>query len=149
KYLEYDEVKDYLSEKISPGWHDQVTRAKNILRRGREAHEQINILGDDGVPLDYHVRFWKSEVIDFIILQQDAFDEIDQSTSLERQEYMLNKVLEINDRDLKFNNFEEVSSFFKMIINLLKQMNYSEFESDAFNKYQEELDMQINDIAVL
>lgn len=149
KYLEYDEVKDYLSEKISPRWNDQVVKAKNILRRGREAHEQINILGDDGVPLDYHVRFWKSEVIDFIILQQDAFDKIDQSTPLERQEYMLNKVLEINDRDLKFNTFEEVSAFFKMIINLLKQMNYSEFESDAFNKYQEELDMQINDIAVL
>lgn len=149
KYLEYDEVKDYLSEKISPGWHDQVTRAKNVLRRGREAHEQINILGDDGVPLDYHVRFWKSEVIDFIILQQDAFDEIDQSTSLERQEYMLNKVLEVNDRELRFNTFEEVSAFFKIIINLFRQMNYSEFESDAFNKYQEELDMQINDIAVL
>ncbi len=149
KYLEYDEVKDYLSEKISPAWHDQVTRAKNILRRGREAHEQINILGDDGVPLDYHVRFWKSEVIDFIILQQDAFDEIDQSTSLERQEYMLNKVLEVNDRELRFNTFEEVSAFFKIIINLFRQMNYSEFESDAFNKYQEELDMQINDIAVL
>ncbi|NLN31010.1 MAG: V-type ATP synthase subunit A, partial [Bacteroidales bacterium] len=149
KYLEYDEVKDYLSEKISPGWHDQVTRAKNILMRGREAQEQINILGDDGVPLDYHVRFWKSEVIDFIILQQDAFDEVDQSTSLERQEYMLKKVLEVNDRELKFDTFEEVSDFFKKIINLFKQMNYSEFESDAFNEYQEELDMQINDIAVL
>ena len=138
-----------MSEKISPGWHDQVTRAKNILMRGREAQEQINILGDDGVPLDYHVRFWKSEVIDFIILQQDAFDEVDQSTSLERQEYMLKKVLEVNDRELKFDTFEEVSDFFKKIINLFKQMNYSEFESDAFNGYQEELDMQINDIAVL
>ena len=138
-----------MSEKISPGWHDQVTRAKNILMRGREAQEQINILGDDGVPLDYHVRFWKSEVIDFIILQQDAFDEVDQSTSLERQDYMLKKVLEVNDWELMFVTFEEVSDFFKKIINLFKQMNYSEFESDAFNEYQEELDMQINDIAVL
>ncbi|HOS70929.1 MAG TPA: V-type ATP synthase subunit A [Bacteroidales bacterium] len=149
KYLEYDEVKDYLSEKISPAWHDQVTKAKNILMRGREAQEQINILGDDGVPLDYHVRFWKSEVIDFIILQQDAFDRIDQSTPLERQRYMLSKVLEVNDRELKFDTFEEVATFFKRIINLFRQMNYSEFESDAFNEYQKELDMQIKEIAVI
>jgi V/A-type H+-transporting ATPase subunit A len=137
KYLEYDEVKEYLSEKISPGWHDQVTRAKNILLRGREAQEQINILGDDGVPLDYHVRFWKSEVIDFIILQQDAFDKIDQITPLERQKYMLNKVLEINDMALKFNTFEEVSSFFKKIINMLRQMNYSVFESMNFTNIRQ------------
>ncbi len=149
KYLEYEEVKEYLSEKISPGWHDQVTRAKNILLRGREAQEQINILGDDGVPLDYHVRFWKSEVIDFIILQQDAYDKIDQITPLERQKYMLNKVLEINDTSLKFNTFEEVSSFFKKIINLLRQMNYSVFESNEFYKYQTELEQELKELAEL
>ena len=28
--------------------------------------------------LEYHVIFWKSELIDFVILQQDTFDEVDQ-----------------------------------------------------------------------
>ena len=31
------------------------------LQRGKEIAEQINILGDDGVPVEYHVTFWKSE----------------------------------------------------------------------------------------
>lgn len=145
KYLEYDELKEYLSEKISSDWHDKVMKAKNILMRGREAQEQINILGDDGVPVNYHIRFWKSEVIDFIILQQDAFDKIDQRTSLERQEYMLNKVLEINDTEMNFNTFEDVASYFKKIINLLKQMNYSEYESEEFFSYQGELDQLIKE----
>jgi V/A-type H+/Na+-transporting ATPase subunit A len=72
-----------------------VLKIKNILIRGKEASEQINILGDDGVPFYYHVDFWKSEVIDFVILQQDAFDPVDRSTPINRQKYMLDKVLEL------------------------------------------------------
>jgi len=130
KYLEYEEVKEYISENISPEWVDQVIRVKDVLLRGREAQEQINILGDDGVPIEYHIRFWKSEVIDFIILQQDAFDKVDRTTSLERQKYMLNKVLEINDKVMEFNTFEDVASWFKKLVNFLRQMNYSSFEVD-------------------
>ncbi|MBX2945330.1 MAG: V-type ATP synthase subunit A [Cyclobacteriaceae bacterium] len=133
KYLEYPEMQSYLHEHISTRWTQQVTKAKDILLRGREVRDQINILGDDGVPLDYHVQFWKAEIIDFIILQQDAFDAIDAMTPLPRQRYMLELVLQINSMDFKFNTFEEVSAYFKRIINILKQLNYSEFESEEFN----------------
>ena len=70
-------------------------RIKNRLQRGKEIAEQINILGDDGVPVEYHVTFWKSELIDFVILQQDAFDEIDAVTPMERQEDILNMIIDI------------------------------------------------------
>ncbi len=139
KYLEYDEVINYVSENISPDWIENVTKIKDVLLRGREAQEQINILGDDGVPVDYHIRFWKSEVIDFIILQQDGYDPVDRITPLERQKYMLGQILEIIDTDIKFTSFEEVSVWFKKLINSLKQMNYSKFKSEVFLKYQEEV----------
>jgi V/A-type H+-transporting ATPase subunit A len=107
--------------------------------RGKEAREQINILGDDGVPIDFHERFWKSELIDFVILQQDAFDKIDASTPMNRQVFMLEKVLGIANTDYNFGNFDEVSDFFKRVINHFKQMNYSEFKSEKFNKFDLEL----------
>ncbi|MDP6625251.1 MAG: V-type ATP synthase subunit A [Nitrospinota bacterium] len=102
KYLEYEEVQDYFNTHISPTWVSDVMFAKDLLLRGKEAFEQINILGDDGVPVDYHVRYWKSEIIDFIILQQDGFDKIDQSTPMERQKYMLEKVLGIARLEFQF-----------------------------------------------
>ncbi|MBE0652546.1 MAG: V-type ATP synthase subunit A, partial [Bacteroidales bacterium] len=83
KYLEYDEVQNTMKENISKDWLDQVAYTRDILIRGREAQEQINILGDDSVPVEHHVLFWKSEVIDFVILQQDAFDEVDRMTPME------------------------------------------------------------------
>jgi V/A-type H+-transporting ATPase subunit A len=138
KYLEYPEVQAWFREHISEHWFDDVIQAKDILLRGKEAHEQINILGDDGVPIDYHVRFWKSEIIDFIILQQDAFDKVDASTPIDRQKYMLSKVLEISDTAFNFDSFEEVIPFFKKIINFMKQMNYSGFHSVEFDDFEKE-----------
>jgi V/A-type H+/Na+-transporting ATPase subunit A len=145
KYLEYQEVQDYLAKHISSTWLGNVIMAKDILLRGKEASEQINILGDDGVPIEYHERFWKSEIIDFIILQQDAFDKVDQSTPLKRQEFMLNKVLAIYNTAFNFESFEEVGTYFKRIINHFKQMNYSEFQSAQFIKYDEEVNAIINE----
>ena len=139
KYLEYPEIREYLDSAIKPGWVDMVDKTKNIVRRGKEANDQINILGDDGVPMSYHEIFWKSELIDFIILQQDAFDSIDALCPLERQKYMLELVLSICDMEFHFEDFEECRKTFKEMINYLKQMNYSEFKSDKFNSYQEKL----------
>ncbi|HPV87892.1 MAG TPA: V-type ATP synthase subunit A, partial [Bacteroidales bacterium] len=66
KYLEYPEIMSYYAEKVGPDWIGKILEGKNYVRRGKESYEQINILGDDGVPLDYHISYWKSELIDFI-----------------------------------------------------------------------------------
>ncbi len=148
KYIEYPEFIEFMKEKVSPDWVDNILLAKNILTRGREAYEQINILGDDGVPIDYHQILWKSEVIDFVILQQDAFDKIDASTPIKRQLYMMNKVLEVYKTKFEFDSFEEVNPYYKKIINVFKQMNYSEFHSDKFKKFENELQEIIKERAV-
>ena len=140
KYLEYPEIRQYLSDTVTEGWVEMVEKTKNIIRKGKEANEQINILGDDGVPMSYHEMFWKSELVDFVILQQDAFDPVDSVTPMERQRYMLELVLEICDKEFTFDDYEKCRDYFKELINLLRQMNYSEFKSDNFNKFHEQLD---------
>ncbi len=145
KYLEYDEFKEYLFQNISPDWLEKLLYAKNLLIRGKEAYEQINILGDDGVPIDYHLRYWKSEVFDFVILQQDAFDEIDSSTPIKRQKYMMDKVINLIKDSYDFETFDDVNKYFRRVINLLKQMNYSEFESADFKKFETELEQILNE----
>ena len=109
KYLEYDEVRNSISERISGNWLDMVESARDLLIRGKEIREQINILGDDGLPVERHIILWKSELIDFVILQQDAFDEIDRMTPIERQKYMLEKVTAITEHEYNFSSFEEVA----------------------------------------
>jgi len=145
KYLEYPEFNEYISKHISPDWITIVNEVKTRMQRGKEIAEQINILGDDGVPVDYHVTFWKSELIDFVILQQDAFDVVDSVCPLERQDYMLKKIINICRTDFKFDNFNEVSEYFKRLINLFKQMNYSEFKSENFYGYGQQVDAMVQE----
>ena len=145
KYLEYPEFIEFAKKNISDTWIADVNEARNMLVRGRETAEQIDILGDDGVPLEYHVVYWKSELIDFVILQQDAFDNIDGSTAMERQKYMLNMVLGVVRSEFNFDTFEEINPYFKRIINGFKQMNYSEYQSEAFKKYEAEVNEIINE----
>ena len=139
KYLDYPEFDKYITGRIDSEWISKVNELKTRLLRGKEISEQINILGDDGVPVDYHVTFWKSELIDFIVLQQDAFDEIDAVTPMERQVTIVDRVIDICHTEFKFDTFLEVIDYFKKVINLCKQMNYQPFESEKYFEYEKEL----------
>lgn len=139
KYLEYPEFAEYIKERINDQWIPKVLDLKTRMQRGKEIAEQINILGDDGVPVDYHETFWKSEIIDFVILQQDAFDEVDAVTSLERQEEILNLVVDICKIDFKFDNFLDVVDYFKKMINICKQMNYSPYKSEQYYDFKNQI----------
>ena len=139
KYLEYPEFEEYVSKKINDKWISKVLDLKTRMQRGKEIAEQINILGDDGVPVSYHITFWKSEVIDFVLLQQDAFDEVDAVTSLERQEEIMDVVSEICQHDFEFDHFQAVTDYFKILINLCKQMNYSQFKTEQYEDYKKQI----------
>ena len=145
KYLEYPEIREYLDAHIGKGWVDNVYAGKTLVQRGKEANDQINILGDDGVPVEYHERFWKSELIDFVILQQDAFDDIDANCPLERQQMMFEMVLDICNKTFDFADFEECSKFFKTLINLFRQMNYAEWQSEKFADYRSQIEALVNE----
>ena len=140
KYLDYPEFIENTDQSMQEGWVEKVKKCKDLISEGLEASDQISILGDDAVPVEYHIAFWKSEMMDFALIQQDSFDDVDMKSSLKRQQYMLNKLMDIGEMEFDFSEFEEVGTFFKQIINLLKQMNYSPFDSAQFKKYRKELD---------
>ena len=116
KYIEYPEFEDYIAKRINGEWITKVNEVKTRLLRGKEIAEQINIL-----------------------LQQDAFDEIDAVTPMERQEDILNMIIDICHTEFEFDNFNEVMDYFKKMINICKQMNYSKFKSDEYAKFYKQL----------
>ena len=134
KYLEYPEFQEYVRERIGNGWIEKVEEMKHRLIQGKEIAEQINILGDDGVPLEYHITFWQSELIDFIICQQDAFDAVDCNCPIERQEYMVDLVVRMCNTDFSFDGFSEVGDYFTELINAFRQMSYSIYKSEEFKQ---------------
>lgn len=139
KYLEYEEVREHLNTTFDLQWTAKIEELMSFLIRGKDIKDQIGILGDDGVPVEYHEVFWKSEVIDFTLLQQDSFDDVDAMTPLKRQKYMVDLILDVCRKPYPFETFEEVSAHFKKIIHILKQMNYVGFMEKDFLAYEESL----------
>lgn len=139
KYLDYPEFAESIAESVGTDWIENAKTLQNLLVRGKEAADQINILGDDGVSLGNHIDFWRSELIDFVLLQQDAFDDVDQFTPLERQRKSSRTVLEICQTPLTFSHYSEVRPYFSRIINAMRQMNYAAWESEDYHHYQQEL----------
>ena len=102
-------------------------------------------MGDDGVPVEYHERFWKSELLDSVILQQDAFDDIDANCPIERQKLMYNMVLDICRKSFSLADFEECQKFFKELIYLFRQMNYTQWQSEQFHSFKEKIEAAVNE----
>jgi len=139
KYIEYPELVTYLDEHVQKGWAQGVQTLKDVLLRGKEAKDQINILGDDGVPLEYHTTYNKAEVVDFAILQQNSFDDTDGTTPMPRQKHLANTVLEICKSSYNFDDFDGVNDFFKRVRALINDMKYTKFESQEFFAAEKEL----------
>ena len=45
--------------------------------------------------------------------------------------------------EYEFENFQQVTDFFKKAINICKQMNYSVFKSEKYNAYYAELQQHL------
>ena len=70
----------------------------------------------------------------------DSFDDVDMNCPLDRQKFMFNLVMDLCAEDFEFENFTEVTEFYKKLINFLRQMNYSKFESEEFSTQKEGLE---------
>lgn len=139
KYLEYPEFGAHMVGLKQADWMEQAYSIKNILARGREAADQISILGDDGVQLSTHLLYWRAELLDFVLLQQDAFDEIDKYCPTDRQAYMRRLLLDICGQAYQYGHFNEVRPHFNGMINACKQMNYAPMDSTLFQQQLEKL----------
>ncbi len=52
---------------------------------------------------------------------------------------MFDVICKICKAEFKFDEFGQVSAYFKKIINLVKQMNYSRFQEEKFKGFEDDL----------
>lgn len=52
---------------------------------------------------------------------------------------MLDLILDICNTEFVFDDYEKCRDYFKDMINIIRQMNYSEFNGEAFEDYNRQL----------
>jgi len=124
---------------------DKVDRAVDVLKRGDEVHQMMTVVGEEGTSLDDYIIYLKSEFLDNVYLQQNSFDEVDGKSSVKRQKYVFDKVLNILETDFDFEDKKEARSFFNKLRSLFIDWNYIDLEADEFNKQEQKLDKYIKE----
>ncbi len=89
-----------------------VEYAREILIRGDEVGQMMKVVGESGTSMEDYLIYLKGELLDYVYLQQNAFDSVDNSVSAERQQRVFTLVFEILGALFTFKHKDEARSFF-------------------------------------
>ncbi|MEI8353318.1 MAG: V-type ATP synthase subunit A [Lentisphaerota bacterium] len=83
----------------------EVLRA--VLRQGNDVAQMMKVVGEEGTAMDDFVTYLKSELIDRIYLQQNAFSDVDAASPLERQRAIFDRLERVVAIPFSFNDKNE------------------------------------------
>ena len=118
---------------------------KNILLEGDEIGSMMKVVGEEGTSLSDYQVYLKAEMLDAVYLQQNSFDLIEANCTRERQCYVTDKLIRILGSEYVLDNKDDARSFFNRMRQKFINWNYTEFESDAFKKADQEIDEMYNE----
>jgi V/A-type H+-transporting ATPase subunit A len=106
----------------------KVERINQTLRRGDEIRQMMTVVGEEGTPTEDFTMMLKAEFFDSAYLQQNAFDDVDAATSIDRQRFVFDKILEIVETDFAFENKDEARHTLQKIGSMFVNWNYSRWD---------------------
>jgi len=118
---------------------------KNILLEGDEIGSMMKVVGEEGTSLSDYQVYLKAEMLDAVYLQQNSFDLIEANCTRERQCYVTDKLIRVLGSEYVLDNKDDARSFFNRMRQKFINWNYTEFESDAFKKAEQEIDEMYNE----
>ena len=138
RYLQ--QLAPWYEREVQPKWTRQVQAMIDLLKRGDEVLQMMQVTGEEGITLDDFVIHQKALFLDLVYLQQDAFDAVDVSTSVDRQRAMFNKIAELVNRPYRFPDKEAARDYFTRLTGLFKNLNYTQQESPEFPTLLRQID---------
>lgn len=133
RYL--DQLAPWFTENQGKTWVGDVRRATQMLADSESIHQMMQVTGEEGVSIDDFVAWQKGVFLDLVFLQQDAFDDVDASTSRERQSSTFRLLLRLLDAPRNFRDKEEVRAFYTRLAGLVKNLNYSREGTPEYTDY--------------
>lgn len=128
----WSKYKSFVDEK-------QVETGKQILRRGFEVHQMMKVIGEEGTSTADFTTYMKSEFLDSVYLQQNAFDKVDESTIADRQKHVFNVIHEILIKEFDFKDKTASRKFFQVLIQKFYEWNSLQWQSDEFKNKEKEI----------
>lgn len=120
--------------------------ARDMVREGNEVGQMMKVVGEEGTSIDDFIVYLKSEYLDSCYLQQNAFNDVDAATPVDRQQHVFGYITHFMKTKLTFESKETARSFFQTLTQATRDWNQLAFDSDEFKKQEKQLDHQIAEV---
>ncbi len=125
---------------------EQVAFARDLLHDGNEVNQMMKVVGEEGTSIEDFVLFLKSEYLDAVYLQQDAYHPVDGASSAERQRYVFARIDRIMRTRLKFDDKDEARRFFQRLTRLTKDWNRVDQEAVEFAQLEQQIEQRLLEV---
>ena len=126
---------------------DRVETARKILRKGNEVGQMMKVVGEEGTSLADFTTYLKSEFLDAVYLQQNAFSDADATTPVARQKVMFEIVEKALLSDYTLATKEEMRKFFMDLQQTFIDWNDVPFGDSRFDAGKAALEVKISEAA--
>lgn len=115
---------------------EKVEAARSILHEGYEIGQMMKVVGEEGTSIDDFVINLKSEYLDSVYLQQDAYDAVDGASDSERQKYVFDMMSEFMEARLAFDGKDGARRFFHKLTQTTKDWNRAAMDGPEFKELE-------------
>ena len=147
RYLE--QLKTWYEQEIEPDWTKKVQQMIVLLEQGDAVLQMMQVTGEEGVTIEDFITYQKSLFLDMVYLQQDAFDAVDSSCTLERQKLSFNKVYTLVNQEYNFSDKEQIHDYFTRLTGLFKNFNYAGENLPEYSDLLNKIDQLAESMGVL
>ena len=113
--------------------------ARGLLFRGNEIDQMMKVVGEEGTSLDDYLIFLKGDFLDSCYLQQDSFDPVDSSVSIERQRHIFEIMLEVLSGEFSLGSKEEARHYFNRLRQAFLDYNATKWDTEEFRTQEKKL----------
>lgn len=125
----------------------KVAEARRILVSGNDVNQMMKVVGEEGTSMDDFVVYLKSEYLDSVYLQQDAYHEVDAACSAERQKYVFDRVYAILETSFDFSDKDSARGFFLKLTQATKDWNRVAFDSEEFKNLESQIFSSVKEVS--
>jgi V/A-type H+-transporting ATPase subunit A len=125
---------------------EQVAFARDMLHAGNEVNQMMKVVGEEGTSIDDFVVFLKSEYLDAVYLQQDAYHEVDGASSAERQRYVFERIDRMLRTKLRFDDKDGARRFFQRLTQTTKDWNRADQRAAEFSLIEGQIEQMLIEV---
>jgi len=148
--LYQDMVDEYANKNIDPAWKKIRVRAMALLQREAELEELVRLVGIDALPETDRMILNAAKMVREDFLHQNAFDEIDTYTSLQKQFKMLRNIIRVYEKAVEaFEKGAEIDEIWELPVmekiarsKLIKEEELSKLD-DIYKEIEESIEKLI------